>query len=175
MFRVKKSLTLALLLALAGAFGTGALGAGSANAEELPMERVLNRYEQVRLVLVEDATTDISSHAAAMGQALAELEADLTAARAGVAKDQVETAGELLVEIRQGVEALESAESLDAVRDAFYAISKPLVRYRAIADGDWPAVTYCPMARKSWLQPEGEIGNPYHGQSMPRCGEIVES
>lgn len=172
MFRLKRPLSLVLFLALAGSL---AVPAGMAGAEELPMEKVLDRYERVRLVLVEDSTTDISAHAAAMGQALAELEADLTAARAGVAEEEVETAGELLAEIHSAVRVLQAAESLGAARDAFYEISKPLVRYRAIAQGDWPAVTYCPMARRSWLQPEGEIGNPYHGQGMPRCGEIVES
>ena len=34
-----------------------------------------------------------------------------------------------------------------------------------------PAGAYCPMHKRSWLQPDGEIGNPYGG--MPRCGEIV--
>jgi hypothetical protein len=29
------------------------------------------------------------------------------------------------------------------------------------------------MAQKVWLQPKGEIGNPYYGQSMARCGEFV--
>jgi hypothetical protein len=30
------------------------------------------------------------------------------------------------------------------------------------------------MHKKSWLQPAGdEIGNPYAGQSMPKCGEVV--
>jgi Cu(I)/Ag(I) efflux system membrane fusion protein len=165
-----KTFTLTGLIVLALGLGTG-----SAGAEELPMERVLNGYEKVRLVLLQDSTQGVSDQAAAMGQALEALAADLTVAKAGVPADQLEAAAGLLAEIRQGVEALASAESLTAARDAFYEISKPLVRYRAIADGDWPAVTYCPMARKSWLQPEGEIGNPYHGQGMPRCGEIVES
>jgi hypothetical protein len=29
------------------------------------------------------------------------------------------------------------------------------------------------MAQQVWLQPKGEIGNPYYGQSMARCGEVV--
>jgi hypothetical protein len=34
-------------------------------------------------------------------------------------------------------------------------------------------VVYCAMAEKVWIQPKGEIGNPYYGQSMARCGEVV--
>ena len=36
-----------------------------------------------------------------------------------------------------------------------------------------PAVAFCSMTQKVWLQPSGEIGNPYYGQSMARCGEFV--
>ena len=50
-----------------------------------------------------------------------------------------------------------------------------MVRYRAEVEGERPAVGYCPMAAKSWLQLDGEeIGNPYYGQSMASCGEVVE-
>ena len=36
-----------------------------------------------------------------------------------------------------------------------------------------PAVAFCSMAQKVWLQPSGEIGNPYYGQSMAWCGKFV--
>jgi hypothetical protein len=66
------------------------------------------------------------------------------------------------------------AKTLDAARDGLYALSKPLVRWRqGVADGGRPAVAYCPMHKRSWLQPDGEIGNPYGG--MPRCGSIVSN
>jgi hypothetical protein len=30
------------------------------------------------------------------------------------------------------------------------------------------------MAQKAWIQPKGEIGNPYLGQEMPKCGDVVK-
>jgi hypothetical protein len=33
-------------------------------------------------------------------------------------------------------------------------------------------VAYCPMVRKSWLQKDGTISNPYYGSSMQTCGEF---
>jgi hypothetical protein len=30
------------------------------------------------------------------------------------------------------------------------------------------------MAKQSWLQPKGEISNPYFDASMRSCGEIKE-
>ncbi len=48
------------------------------------------------------------------------------------------------------------------------------VRYRQLAGDTTTAVAYCPMAKKPWLQKEGEaIGNPYYGQKMPGCGSFV--
>lgn len=32
---------------------------------------------------------------------------------------------------------------------------------------------YCPMVKRSWLQPEGDVGNPYFGRKMPGCGNVV--
>jgi len=65
------------------------------------------------------------------------------------------------------------AHDLAATRTAFGELSKPMVRYREMVSGDRPMVVYCPMAKKPWLQPKGEIGNPYFGQSMATCGTIV--
>lgn len=31
---------------------------------------------------------------------------------------------------------------------------------------------YCPMVKKSWLQKDGSIRNPYYGPAMPTCGEF---
>jgi hypothetical protein len=48
------------------------------------------------------------------------------------------------------------------------------VQYRAKVSGDdLPVVMYCPMVKRSWLQPAGEVGNPYHGQKMANCGYVV--
>jgi hypothetical protein len=82
---------------------------------------------------------------------------------------------DLLPELSEAATALSAATTLDAARDAFYDLSKPLVRWRKAAVGDKLVVAYCPMAKRSWLQPEGELGNPYYGQSMLRCGEVVDA
>ena len=73
----------------------------------------------------------------------------------------------------QIAESLAGATDLEAARDAFHALSKPLVRWRKGA-GEGPVVVYCAMKDRSWLQSaDDEIGNPYYGQAMARCGEVV--
>jgi hypothetical protein len=79
---------------------------------------------------------------------------------------------EKLDEMIAAADAIASAKSLEAARDGFYGLTKPMVRWReGLAQSDRPAVAYCPMHKRSWLQPGEEIGNPYGG--MPRCGSIV--
>jgi hypothetical protein len=46
------------------------------------------------------------------------------------------------------------------------------VKLRASTPGDRPAVAYCSMEKKSWLQPRGEITNPYVAAPMRACGEF---
>jgi hypothetical protein len=71
-------------------------------------------------------------------------------------------------------DAIAAATSLEAARDGLYELSKPMVRWReGVAESGRPAVAYCPMHKRSWLQPGEEIGNPYGG--MPRCGSIVSN
>ena len=48
-----------------------------------------------------------------------------------------------------------------------------MVRYRQLVPDPQPVVVFCSMAQKVWLQPKGEIGNPYYGSSMLRCGKVV--
>ncbi len=69
-------------------------------------------------------------------------------------------------------DAMAKAKSLEPARTAFYDLSKSLVRWReGVAEGSRPSVAYCPMYKRSWLQPGQQIGNPYGG--MPGCGKIV--
>ena len=171
-----------LLTTLALAVATSALGAspaapqqeGAVQEEASAFEQVLVHYEAARQALTNDSTEGVGGHGEEIGVVLAGLEADWSAERAGVAAEAAGTALELLPELRRAAEALAAADSLDTARDAFYALSKPLVRWRKAATGERPVVAYCAMAERSWLQPDGELGNPYHGRSMPRCGEVVD-
>ncbi len=137
-------------------------------------DQILHRYETVRLALTQDTTDGVSEQAAEIGTLLRTLETDWSPAAAGILAEHAEEVRELLPELRRAAAGLRDAMSLETARDAFYELSKPLVRWRRAATGERPTVAYCSMARRSWLQPEGELGNPYYGQSMLRCGESVE-
>lgn len=71
-------------------------------------------------------------------------------------------------------DALAKAPDLAAARIAFAALSDEVIKLRAGDKGDRPIVAYCSMAKKSWLQPKGEISNPYYDASMRKCGEVKQ-
>lgn len=69
-------------------------------------------------------------------------------------------------------DALAKAPDLTAARNAFAALSDETIKVRTADKGDRPIVAYCSMEKKSWLQPNGEISNPYVGAGMRKCGDV---
>jgi hypothetical protein len=165
---MKTIATTLIALALVAAGGP-ALAAGSGDG----YRAVLEPYEAVRQALVADDLEAARQGAGSLQDEVGHLRHHLTPAAAGVPAEGLDAVEALLPEIEQAAGELTGAGDLEAARDAFYALSKPLVRWRQAA-GVGPAVLYCSMKKRSWLQPGGETtGNPYYGQEMPSCGELV--
>jgi hypothetical protein len=145
-----------------------------AGAEESTMyEDISQGYEEIRVALLNDTLDGVAENATAIRQRSDALAAEFDAAQAGVATDKAEEARALLPEISGAADRLASVGDLGEARAEYYELSKPMGRYRKLADIEGSMVVYCSMAKKAWIQPEGEIGNPYMGQSMPRCGEVI--
>jgi len=76
--------------------------------------------------------------------------------------------------------ALRMDGSLETAREAYRAVSHGMLRAAIIARGPKTANAlkhyYCPMVPGGggdWMQPGGELANPYWGDEMLRCGEVV--
>jgi len=136
-------------------------------------ESLAGPYEAVRQALLHDKMTGVAEQAKLLQQRSQALSKGFTPQAAGVAADKAPMVKTLLPEVTAAAERLAAAKDLTAARAAFGDLSKPMVRYREVSNGKRPVVAYCPMAKKSWLQPAGEIGNPYYGQSMAKCGDVV--
>lgn len=156
----------AVLLVTASAIATNAAG-------QTVFTGVVNEYEAIRQALIENSTDGIAGHAEAIATDAADLDAEFTTARAGVKPGDAATVEELLPEVFTRAEALAEAKGLEATRDAFAALTRPLTRWQKLVAGPRPVVAYCPMEKKAWLQPDEAIGNPY-APSMLRCGEVVQ-
>ena len=78
-------------------------------------------------------------------------------------------------EIAKAAADVEKAPDLKGARDAFAALSDAVIT-AARAEG-WKDVSdlklaWCPMMKRSWLQTDEKIQNPYYGKTMPGCGEF---
>lgn len=171
--RMTRTLTLPTTLAAALAVAVLAVPALAAEAPGGAYATVVEHYQPVRDALLADSLDGISAHAKRIAAAARGLEADFSAAAAGVPAEKAAEVEALLPELAKAAAALAAADDLAAARAAFGDLSAALVPWHEAVPGVELAVAFCPMAKESWLQPEGELGNPYMGRKMAKCGKVV--
>jgi hypothetical protein len=148
-------------------------GAVLAMGSTSPYIEMAAHYEAIRLVLLEDSIEGMADHAGAIEDQVKGLLEEFDAATSSVPEKEVATLKPVLEEIQAAASKLTGTDGLDSAREHFFSLTKPLVRFRKLSGDQTTIVAYCPMTQKAWIQPEGEIGNPYMGQQMPKCGEVV--
>ena len=120
------------------------------------MKAIVGPYLEIQGRLAADKVDGIKPAASAIGE---------QAARMG-------TEGAAIV---KAAKAMEEAADLKTAREAFGGLSDAVIA-AGTAEGwkDLPdlRVAYCPMVKKSWLQKDDAIKNPYYGSGMLTCGEI---
>lgn len=141
-------------------------------ADQTAFDNIAQDYEAIRQSLMKSTTDGVAEHAEAIRDAAQALEKSFSAERAGVPADAAEDVRTVLPDVVRRAGNVAAAGGVDDARSAFADLTKPLVRWQSHVSGTRPMVVYCPMAKKSWLQPDEPVGNPYE-PSMPRCGEIV--
>lgn len=154
-------ITLTVLALAAGILITPAARA----ADQAPFTEMAEHYEAIWKALSGDSLEGVAEHAEAIAE-IAE-----TAEHPAEVTDATDIPGA----IAEQAKSLAVASDVDAARGAFGDLTKPLVRYRKAVGADKLKVAYCPMAKKAWLQPEGDIENPYYGSEMLTCGDFVGS
>ncbi|HEV2720727.1 MAG TPA: hypothetical protein VG323_11960 [Thermoanaerobaculia bacterium] len=112
---------------------------------------IFSSYENARQALLKTSVPDVQSSARQL---------------AAIARAEKQPA------IAAKADAVAAAKDIASARTAFAALSDEVIKFRAAVPGDRPAVAYCPMEKKSWLQPKGEITNPYVAPPMRGCGEL---
>jgi hypothetical protein len=130
-------------------------------------QEALDRLVEAYLVIQETLTRDETKETGPRLQAIRESAASLS----NTTNEQVAGPAERIAQAVTG-----QPDDLDALRDVFEAISNPLIELMRVApagESVAPAVyeTYCPMVKKSWLQPSREVANPY-APYMLRCGTV---
>ncbi|MDQ7007372.1 MAG: DUF3347 domain-containing protein [Acidobacteriota bacterium] len=168
-------ITILVLTLLPAAWAHGDKHGEHHKMKKTAFSEFIEHYEAIRLSLLSDSLDGIGEHARAISKRARRLASAFDAETAGVADDKSAAIKALLPKLREQADALAGSKDLRSARDAFAPLSESLVSYRDAATGDKPAVAFCPMAKRSWLQPKGQIGNPYGGTKMPRCGQFVKN
>jgi Cu(I)/Ag(I) efflux system membrane protein CusA/SilA len=114
------------------------------------------KYEAMRGALVAGDVEGVKAQAVELASAAKESDVDAVASTAS---------------------KVASAADVEAARQAFAELSEAMIAYRATAtETPKPQVVYCSMAKHSWIQPKGEVSNPYYAdEAMRTCGEIKET
>ena len=153
-------------------FGTTMVSA-EAGIQPTVFDGMKTHYESIRQAFLNDTTEGVSGHATHIQSLASDLERTLRPELAGIEPDKATELRRLLPSIRGAASRVAAATTIEAGREAFGDLSKSMVRYRQVSINPDSVVAFCSMAQMVWLQPKGEIGNPYYGQSMARCGEVV--
>jgi len=162
---IAQILTLALVLA--------ALAALPAAAAEEGFPALADHYESIRQALLHDGLDGVAEHGSKLAAAARELERGFSPGKAGVSAEDAEAARALLPRIAAAADGVGRAADLKAARESFTTLSERMIALAELAGADL-TVGYCPMAKASWLQPDGQVGNPYMGQKMATCGTLKQ-
>jgi len=160
--------TLVLSLVLAA---VAALPAAAAADEGFPT--LAQHYESIRQALLHDGLDGVAEHGSKLAAAARELERGFSPTKAGVSADDAGAARALLPRIAAAADEVGRAADLKAAREGFTTLSERMIAFAGLAGADL-TVGYCPMAKASWLQPDGQVGNPYMGQKMATCGTLKQ-
>jgi hypothetical protein len=121
------------------------------------MKAIVGSYLEIQTALAADKTDGVKEAAGKIAEQATRMGPD----------------GQAILKAAKAVE--NGLPDIKEVRPAFGDLSDAVIA-RAKAEGwkDLPdtKLAYCPMARKSWLQKEATISNPYYGKSMLTCGEF---
>lgn len=138
------------------------------------LAQVVNVYLQLKDALVEEREAEVVNLTGKFQEAVQQTEAS---ALSGEAKSFWEEKQKFLLQHSEvGLET----DELEKHRENFIYISEALIKTVAAfgIQGKSVYVDYCPMANSDkgayWLSTTEEIKNPYYGDAMLKCGEIVK-
>jgi hypothetical protein len=115
-------------------------------------DAIFDAYSKIGAALSQDQLSDAVKHAQALQKVIA-------------ATDQKQAK-----ELMPDVESLANAKSLDDARKSYERLSSNLNTRKSeleIQANEY----YCPMVKKTWLQKDTKVMNPYAGKDMATCGE----
>ncbi len=134
---------------------------------DMGMKPILEQYLKVQESLAKDSTDGAQAAAKTIGTLAKKL--DTASVKGEHAKHYKDIPGHL----QKAATELAKATTVDAAREAFKKLSKPMAMWGTMSKPAGVDVVFCSMVKASWLQKHGDVQNPYRGTSMLSCGEVV--
>ena len=167
---MKKQIELTVLLTL-GLFTWG-IFSNSVPADQRS-EKEPPKTENTEKVSAHDETPEIFKHHSAIRDLLAHDKTDEVATEAKEMSKRLDKLIASLKAIRTASDSLK-AEDLKRAREEFAPLSEAVLDYIRKFGFSGKAYSFrCDMAKESWLQEHDQIGNPYYGSQMYKCGKIT--
>ncbi len=135
--------------------------------EPTAYQRVHHHYEAIRQALLQETIEGIDVCASEIRKA----SEDVDSLDDSIEPEQKAVSKKVVADIHGAADRLARVTSLVEAREGFGILSEHLIRYQQLSSAGDSLAVYCSMVKKSWLQPQGEIGNPYVEPSMASCGE----
>jgi len=159
--------TLATALTVAVAALAGFAARADTKTFDQSMAPVLTAYLDIQKALAGDSDKGVADAAKKIEKLAAKVDG------ASVKGDQAAHLKALPGELKAAAKKLAAAKGIDAQREAFKAVSKPMAMWATMTKPAGVYVAHCPMAKADWLQPTKDIKNPYYGSKMLGCGGIT--
>jgi Cu(I)/Ag(I) efflux system membrane fusion protein len=161
-----KKTTMIAAAILVGAFPIVA-GAARASEFDRAMEPILAEYLKIQTALAADETEGVAGAVHAIDDLVKNL--DPATAHGEHAEHYRNIPEDLLVACGR----LRDTKDINAIREGFKDLSKPVSMWVTMAKPKGTSVMYCPMAKAGWVQHGSKAANPYMGSKMLSCGEKV--
>ena len=163
---MKAGKVIGMFLLFAAAVGSSVLYAGTEKFEKA-MHPILEEYLKIHEALAADKTEGVKRAAEQIVTLSENVDVNTVT---GEHEDHYK---HVPMKIKKAAQILVKGKDIGAMREAFKALSRPMAMWATMSKPQGIYVVYCSMQKASWLQKGKAVRNPYYGQKMLRCGEIV--
>jgi hypothetical protein len=164
--QIKLVVILTLELLLLGIFSSSVLA--DQKSEEKP-----SKAKTIEEAATYDEMAEILKHYFAIRNLLAHDKTDEVSKQAKETSKRLDRFMKALQAIRAASDGLK-AEDLKEAREEFGPLSEAVISYVKEFGFSGEAYSfYCGMVKESWLQEHDQIGNPYYGSEMYKCGKMT--
>lgn len=139
-----------------------------ANAFDMQMNVILVDYLKIQESLALDQTAGIQGLAKSIHEASKKLNLKDAPKNFGDHYKNVPT------QVQEASLKLTQSTSIQDIREGFKNLSRPIANWIEMGGPKDVNVYFCSMAKASWVQKSKQVANPYYGQKMLACGELVE-